>query len=316
MPVVAKRAREKTMSLLREIQNLASADGDVVTVLRKCKILAARLGSDEFANWVKWELDGYPEAQPTPEYRRLSVTYYASFMDVAWRVPQAAIPLQMVPEKHRESFQYVEFRDGIAKAISLTKKGATIQRPDLVFVLQGKMYPEMNCQAAWGQISGVEFEQLISAVKNRILDFSLKIEAENPDAGEAPPNTQPIPQEKLQPLVNNFFGVVGNVAQQSHDLSQTANITIQPQDLATLLAELTAHISELSLDARQKQRAEAQIATLKAQQITDQPDPVIVQQAGRILRNITEGAIGSLLATAVQPTVWHTIQHLLTLFPR
>jgi hypothetical protein len=77
LPVVAKRAREKTMSLLREIQNLASADGDVVTVLRKCKILAARLASDEFANWVKWELDGYPEAQPTPEYRRLSVTYYA-----------------------------------------------------------------------------------------------------------------------------------------------------------------------------------------------------------------------------------------------
>ena len=33
-------------------------------------------------------------------------------------------------------------------------------------------------------------------------------------------------------------------------------------------------------------------------------DRVIVKQAGRTLRNITEGAIGSLIATAAQPTVW------------
>jgi hypothetical protein len=31
---------------------------------------------------------------------------------------------------------------------------------------------------------------------------------------------------------------------------------------------------------------------------------MIVEQAGRTLRNITEGAIESLLATAAQPTVW------------
>jgi len=63
-------------------------------------------------------------------------------------------------------------------------------------------------------------------------------------------------------------------------------------------------------DARQKQKAEAQIATLKAQ-LTDQPDPVIVRQAGRTLRNITEGAIGSLLATAMQPKLWQWIQQVM-----
>jgi hypothetical protein len=48
----------------------------------------------------------------------------------------------------------------------------------------------------------------------------------------------------------------------------------------------------------------AQIATLKAH-LTDEPDFVIAQQGGRTHWNITEGAIASLLATAVQPTVWH-----------
>jgi len=67
--------------------------------------------------------------------------------------------------------------------------------------------------------------------------------------------------------------------------------------------EFERHINELEIDPQQKQRAEAQIATLKAQ-LTDEPDPVIVKQAGRTLRNITEGAIGSLVAAAAQPTVW------------
>lgn len=137
------------MSLLREIQtDLASADGQVTTVLRKCKILASRLGSDEFARWVEWELNGYPESQPTPEYRCLSITYYASFMNSAWRVPKQPVPLQVVPEKYRDSFRYIEFREGVAKADSSirAKKGAVIQRPELIFALQGNMYPEMNCQ--------------------------------------------------------------------------------------------------------------------------------------------------------------------------
>ena len=62
-----------TMSLLREIQNeLARSGADVTAVLRKCKILAARLGSAEFAKWVDFHLGGYPEDQPIPEYRQLA----------------------------------------------------------------------------------------------------------------------------------------------------------------------------------------------------------------------------------------------------
>src|SRR5664279_490298 len=48
-------------------------------------------------------------------------------------------------------------------------------------------------------------------------------------------------------------------------------------------------------------------ATLKAE-LAGQPDPGIVRQAGRTLRNITEGAIGSLLAASAQPGLWHWIQ--------
>jgi hypothetical protein len=152
----------------------------------------------------------------------------------------------------------------------------------------------------------------VSALKNRILDFSLKIEAEKPDAGEAPPNSHPVPKEKLQPIIHNVFhGPVGNVAQNSKHFAPTANVGIQAQDVTKLVAELKTHLHELNLDAHDKRRAEAQIATLEAE-VEGDPDPVIVAQVGRTLRNITEGAIGSLLATASQPGVWHWIHQMLS----
>jgi len=42
---------------------------DVTTLLRKCKILAVRLGSKEFDQWVDHELNGYGGSEELPEYR-------------------------------------------------------------------------------------------------------------------------------------------------------------------------------------------------------------------------------------------------------
>ena len=150
----------------------------MTAVLRKCKILAARLKSAEFAKWVDWELDGYPKDQPLPEYRQLTITYFANFVSSGWRVPRAAVPIQVVPEKFRDGFRHIEFRDGIAKVASFARATGTlaVERPELIFALQGKMYPEMECHRVWGETSPTEFEQVLSALTSRMLDFCLKLE--------------------------------------------------------------------------------------------------------------------------------------------
>jgi hypothetical protein len=125
-----------------------------------------------------------------------------------------------------------------------------------------------------------------------------------------------MPNTKTQPAIinNTFHGPVGNVAQNSSEFSQTAGFDVKPENLLKLVEELSAHFDELRLDLRQKQRAEAQLATLRAE-LKDEADPEIVKQAGRSLRNLTEGAIASLIATAAQPTVWHWLQETMkTLF--
>jgi hypothetical protein len=91
--------------------------------------------------------------------------------------------------------------------------------------------------------------------------------------------------------------------------SITQAVGIQPDDLTRFVTEIADHLHELNLDARQEQRAAHQIATLKTE-ISGDPDPAIVRQSLRTLRNITEGGIGSLLATAAQPSVWQWIHQI------
>jgi hypothetical protein len=81
-------------------------------------------------------------------------------------------------------------------------------------------------------------------------------------------------------------------------------------ELRKMVDEFSAHLSELDLDARQKQRAAAQLNLLKTE-LSDDPDLAVICQAIRSLRNITEGAIGSLLATAATNSgVWQWIMRM------
>jgi hypothetical protein len=87
------------------------------------------------------------------------------------------------------------------------------------------------------------------------------------------------------------------------------SVTYSQQDLDDLrraLDLLEKHVNELGLEEAAKRKALVQVATLKAQ-LTDEPDSVIIKQAGRTLRNITEGVIGGLIANGVQPSIWQFV---------
>ena len=288
--------------------------------MRKAKILAARLQNPEFESWVDRELNGYIDHSSLPPYRIISVVVQGTLSDGWRRWDNAPIMTSYLPEKFSDWGERSYFIQPIATIAAMAKDSlgpsTQLQAPwpqELAVMFGAKGYNGFECLGAWQIITRNALGGVVETVRNRLLDFALKIEAENPHAGEAPPHSEPVPQDKVQQLVNNYFGPVGNIAQHSQNFRQTANTRVEHHDLRRLVAEFTDHIDELKLDARQKQKAEAQISTLRAQ-LADEPDPIIVNQAGRTLQNITEGAIGSLLAAAVQPTVWQWVHQTMAQF--
>ena len=76
---------------------------------------------------------------------------------------------------------------------------------------------------AWKVIPITALIAALDEIRNRILNFVLEIEAQDPDAGEAALNSSPVPPEKVNQIFNTYIsGSVQNVATGSHSFEQHA----------------------------------------------------------------------------------------------
>jgi hypothetical protein len=104
---------------------------------------------------------------------------------------------------------------------------------------------------------------------------------------------------------NNTFNIQhmgGGIQQAGPHSTQHQTITYNSKDFDDLwqaIEILGQRIDELNLDAAAKKKALVQVSTIKAQLGDDEPNPNIIKEAGRTLRNITEGAISELIAKGV-----------------
>lgn len=218
------------MSLLRQIQDAAiDSSIDLPTLLRKCKVLAARLGNDDLKLWIDRELSGYENREDLPEYRILSVNSKGHFGGpFGSGLRNADIPLSCFPEDFREILGYSYFTQPIAAMASLVANGksGTLQEPwnpDLVAHFGQRIYENMVCMQAWKVIPTSALVAALDTVRTRILNFALEIEAQNPAAGEAMANEKPVPQETVQHIFNTYItGDVQNLASGSTNFTQHA----------------------------------------------------------------------------------------------
>jgi hypothetical protein len=214
----------------------------------------------------------------------------------------------LIDKEWRHLFEPFPYRAGIeaVKALAASDGGGMLQRNELRFLLKNKVV-DLPCTQFWSQISEVELKQILGAVTSRLLDFVMDIEAENPNAGEAPPSEVPVPTEKVQQLVHNHFhGAVGNIAQNSSHFVQTATLSLD--GVREVVTAIRTELAMAPLDQSTRATAEAQLATIDAQLASPYPNESIVREAGRSLRTIIEAAIAGAI---VQPGVWQPILHAL-----
>jgi hypothetical protein len=243
------------MSLLRDIQS-AAIDSAVplATLLRMCKVLAARLGNAEFKKWIDDELNGYTSEETLPSYRTLHVNSKGHFSGPFQSgLNNADIPLSCVPEEFRERLSHSHMMEPIAalEALVIKSNSGTAREPwnpDLVAHVGGEIYEGMNCMQAWKVIPLTAVVAALDSVRTRVLNFVLEIEAEAPDAGEAPVNSNPVPQEKVHQIFNTYVsGNVQNLATASSNVRQYAKFNEQD---TRLFQDILVALSKSGADAK------------------------------------------------------------------
>ncbi|MFI8981164.1 AbiTii domain-containing protein [Ectopseudomonas khazarica] len=234
------------MSLIHNIQAASIAqNSDIPTLLRMCKLLAARISHQEFAQWIDRELNGYAKVDELPDYRVVRVDSYGSFIGTFRRADKLQIPVSVLPKEIQEQYRNAYMGSSISAYTALIEgeKSGSVQEPWPVALAvhhASKLTPDMQCVAAWKEIPIGAVVRLTDSVKTRVLGFAIDLEREAPNAGELPIGSQPpLSPEKMTQIFNtNITGNVGNVANAGSGFSQSSSIVVQPGNWPSLQARL------------------------------------------------------------------------------
>jgi hypothetical protein len=233
------------MTLLEQIQNEAvDGSSDIATTLRKCKLLSARLNDEEFAQWIAKELGGYGDAA-LPNYRILAGFCYGNFLGIGGAA-LTNVPLResdIAPDVQNR-FLTVRISEGIAAiqemSDSARRSNGTLRfawsADDFAFYRSTSVNRPYVLAQAWTVISHNVIVGLLSTIRDQILNFVIRIMAENPNAGEAAINSRPVDPEKASKIFHNTIHVHGNVTNLTSGNVEFQNVLneVRPGDLESL----------------------------------------------------------------------------------
>jgi hypothetical protein len=234
------------VSLLREIQDSAIGTSTSIEVLlRQCVLLSARLHLVPLREWANLELNGYPKDATLPPYRPVFTTNVRANLSGAFgrSATNAGLASTSIPDEYdfvREQLFHSEVREGVPQIEALVATGETSFQipwpPEVLAPLQGFFYQDMIVVDAWQVIPATVFATTLSGIRDRVLQFAIDIEAENPEAGEAAPGDVPIEERLVTQIFHTtILGDNNSVATAGGDVTQNVSTTI---DIAGLEAAL------------------------------------------------------------------------------
>lgn len=106
------------MAKSKIIKDLANGSVDIVTALKRAKVLISDLDCPEMLNWLNNEISGYPKDAELPSYRisrgNLKGSYFKGSMASHMTYTNVSLPLGKMPEDMQEDILALRFRDSVS----------------------------------------------------------------------------------------------------------------------------------------------------------------------------------------------------------
>lgn len=192
-------------SIVLDLQKeILSPNCDIVNVLRKAHLIAVKLKLSDFDQWIQYELNGYPNKESCPEYRKVRGTLKYLNQFYGWS------PIIIQNNEIEKIICERKMTNSISEIVSLSDSSEN----DLIAELSGEesAFLDKNCNMLIPQryvlhISSTAVKDIEEKVKNTILEWTLKLDAK----GIVGENMMFSDKEKdcatnIPQTVNNYYG--------------------------------------------------------------------------------------------------------------
>lgn len=285
--------------IIHDLQNnLISDQCDILSSLRKAKVIAAKLNLVEFETWIDQELNGY-QGNTAPEYRKVRGLMRAYYCN-NW------LPVQMSEKLEKICEQYIT--QSISTILEYAKSTDHL-----------RLYPGAKLQNALNDLYdlplGAEFalivesgamKAIVEAVKNALLNWTLELEKK----GIVGENLTFSREEKevakeLSTSVSNFYGQTNIIsapienAQLTSGNNNQASMDIDVHIGKELLSELKTTINEEAISDESKSKA-LQLLEEISQKIDQKRKPKVIKSIVTELKEFLVGVGANVAAAFIQ----------------
>jgi hypothetical protein len=229
------------MQIIQRLQNdILEQNTELSSILRKAKVLASELNNIEIKAWIDNELNGYHIEEELPKYRKftaINLGIFECYNSIRSNIPISVINIP--DETIRNDLQNFNVYDGVKSIESIVKTRELDLKqhwPAEAIYIYNLCNISQNCTciAAWKAIPIGRYEQLLDTIRNRLLEFTLKLQEKYPEIGESSIDTKKISEKEVTQIFYNiinggqcFFGSTFNNCQ-----------VVQQNDLTSLLEYL------------------------------------------------------------------------------
>lgn len=224
-------------SIVIELQKLATDENESITkLLKQALIVATKLNLLDFQTWINKELDGYNNVKEVPKYRHVMGEikawnpYNRIWIPLIWRdFPKGGLERSIA--QPISEIEYIFKKQDNNKKNFLTIPFSSEQQAILIEHFDPPSPPVLI-------IPRSSMSKILDAVRNIILRWSLKLEAEG-ILGEEMSFTEDEKgnaQYNQEIKIDNFSGIIGNVFEEK--ITQEVNISVKSNDLESLLKYL------------------------------------------------------------------------------
>jgi len=121
------------------IKELANSEIDVITALKRLKVLLSSFQNKKIADWVNSELNGYPTGAQIPEYRIIHGHIKGSYLVGYMSYNNAPLPLVGLDEETMNTLTRIELNQSIGTIVEIIQS-----KNECVCPLSSTISPQIN----------------------------------------------------------------------------------------------------------------------------------------------------------------------------